>query len=82
MLLLGDILLSPFKGLLAIFEKINEAVQQEQKDNRQEIMLSLRDLYGLLESGKLSEEDFLKKETDLLNKLDELDELDKFDGGN
>lgn len=73
MLFLGKILASPFKGILAIFEKIHQAVEQEQADEATVITRELSDLYLLLESGKISDEEFTKREKALLDMLDKIE---------
>ncbi|EHL30087.1 gas vesicle protein GvpG [Legionella drancourtii] len=76
MLLLGSILMAPVHGLMAIFEKIKEAVDEEKQHDIERIKSELMALYTKLESGELSEADFEKQEKILLDKLDSLEDED------
>ncbi len=73
MLFLGSILTAPFHGLMAIFEKIKEAVDEEKIRDIEMIKHELMELYTELELGKISEADFDKQEKLLLDRLDELE---------
>lgn len=70
---LFDILAAPImlptKGLLFIFEKITEQVNNEILDDSN-IRLQLLELESLLESGQISEEEFYEMEEELLDRLD------------
>jgi hypothetical protein len=76
MLLLGSILMAPVHGLMAIFEKIKEAVDEEKQHDIEHIKSELMALYTKLESGALAEADFEKQEKILLDKLDSLEDED------
>lgn len=77
MLFLGSILAAPFRGLMAIFEEVKNAVDEEKKHDADRIKLELMDLYTQLESGRLSEAEFEAQETVLLDKLDALEGEDE-----
>lgn len=70
---LFDILAAPImlptKGLLFIFDKITEQVNNEILDDSN-IRLQLLELESLLESGQISEEEFYEMEEELLDRLD------------
>jgi len=70
MLLIDDLLLAPFGGLLWIFEKVREAAQEEMDGDADAITEELRQLYLLLEAGTLSESDFDAQEKRLLDRLE------------
>ncbi len=72
MFLLDDILTSPFRGIGRVFREIHQAVLAEVQD-RPSIVQELQQLYMLLETGKISEEEFQQRETALLDRLDELE---------
>ena len=70
---LFDILAAPImlptKGLLFIFDKITEQVNNELLDDSN-IRLQLLELQGLLDSGKITEDEFYEMEEELLDNLD------------
>jgi len=74
--LLDDILLAPLKGVIFIAEQIHAQATEELLDEdgvRQE----LRELYMLLETGKISEAEFEARETALVERLVELEAYKK-----
>lgn len=76
MLLVDDILFSPVKGLSYIFKQIHKAAEDEFL-NEEDITVQLSELYMMLETGKITEEEFDKKESELLNRLDQIEEYKK-----
>ena len=70
MLLIDDLLLAPFSGLLWLFEKVREAAQEEMDGEADAITEELRQLYLSLESGTISEAEFDAQERRLLDRLD------------
>lgn len=74
MLFLGKILASPFNGILWIFNEIKKAAEEEQKGDAGAIKHELSELYILLESGKIAEEEFEQREKILLDELDKLED--------
>ena len=85
MLIADDILLFPFKGLLWVFEEIYNAAEQEIRDQADQITIELQRLYVLLEQGQITEAEFDRRESELLDRLDEiresgsLDETDEYE---
>lgn len=73
MLIIDDILRSPIQGLLWIFREIHNATQQELTHESESITAELSDLYMMLETGKLTEEEFDAQEQVLLDRLDSLE---------
>lgn len=71
MLILDNLLLSP---LLWIFREINEAVQQEKAGEAEAVTRSLSELYMKLDTGAITEEEFVAAETQLLDRLDAIRE--------
>lgn len=71
MLLIDDLLLLPFKGFLGIFQKIHEMAERELNDEAylQEKLLELQLLY---EMGGIDEEEYSRKEAELLARLNAL----------
>jgi hypothetical protein len=76
MLLVDDILFSPIKAINWIFQKIHELAEEELVGEAERIRDNLTDLYMLLETGQITEEEFEQQETALLDRLDALDEED------
>ena len=70
--LLDDILLAPLKGLVFIAEKIHTQAVEELLDE-EGVRQELRELYMLLETGKLAEAEFEKREAALVERLEELE---------
>ena len=73
MLLVDDLLLSPFTSLLWVFKKIHEAVQQEKAGETEAMTRSLSELYMKLETGAITEEEFAAEEKQLLDRLDAIE---------
>ena len=70
--LLDDILLAPLNGVIFLAEKIHAQAMEELLDEdgvRQE----LRDIYMLLETGKMSDAEFEEREAVLVERLEELE---------
>lgn len=72
MFLIDDILLAPIKGLLIICKKIKETAEKEMEDTPEKLKKELLDLQMLLEAGQISEGQYSKKETDILERLNAL----------
>ena len=70
MLLLDDLLLSP---LLWVFNEINEAVQLEKAGEGEAVTRSLSELHMKLETGAITEEEFVAEEKQLLDRLDAIE---------
>lgn len=70
MLLVDDLLLSPFTGLLWVFKEIHKAVQQEQDGEAEAVTRLLSELYMKLETGVITEEEFVAEEEQLLDRLE------------
>ena len=72
MVIIDDILLFPARSLAFIFREIYNAAQQEVANEAESIRIELGELYMMLETGRITEEEFDAKEEDLLQLLDEL----------
>ncbi|MBI5545001.1 MAG: gas vesicle protein GvpG [Deltaproteobacteria bacterium] len=75
MLLIDDLLASPFKGVWWVFKKIHQAAVDELDKRQQQTRGELSELYMQLETGRISEEEFDAKEKELLNRLDQVKSL-------
>jgi hypothetical protein len=82
MLIVDDILLFPVKGINWIFKQIHELAEEELTGEADRIRDNLTDLYMLLETGQITEEEFEQQEKELLDRLDNLQEEDDMIGGN
>jgi len=69
-LLVDDLLLAPLTGLLWVFRKIHEAAQEEMLGEADAITQELRDLYMMLETGRVTEAEFDARERALLDRLE------------
>lgn len=76
MLIVDDILLFPGRSILWIFREVHNAAQQELASEAELIKTELRELYMMLETGRISEEEFDAREKALLDRLDQLEEED------
>jgi len=74
MFLVDDLLFSPVKGLMAIGRHIQETARQSYEDQEKAIVAELTELYRLLESGRIGDDEFNARETDLLDRLEETHE--------
>lgn len=69
MLLIDDILMLPAKGLIGIFKKIHEMVEQELSD-KTDIRKRLTELQLRFELGEITEEEYEREEKELLAQLE------------
>ena len=72
MLVVDDILLFPVTGILSVFRKIRDAAEHEFADQGDAIRTQLGELYMMLETGRITSEEFDAKEKELLDRLDAL----------
>ena len=71
MFLVDDVLLFPMRSLVFLFREIHNAAQQEVANEAETIRIELGELYMMLETGRITEEEFDAKEEELLKLLDE-----------
>ncbi len=82
MLLVDDLLLLPWKGLIGIFKEIQKQADQELGDPGK-LREQLLEAQVLFEVDKITEEEYLKREKTImarLNALEEEEEEEKDDG--
>ena len=72
--LIDDILLAPIKGLAFVARKLQDTAMEEFLDE-DNVRQQLRELYMLLETEKISKEEFDKQEEDLVERLEEIQTL-------
>lgn len=70
MLLVDDILLSPFNGLIWLFKEIQKQAQSELDSEAETVTQALSELYMRLDTGQITEEEFAAEEKILLDRLD------------
>jgi hypothetical protein len=73
-LLIDDVLLCPFKGLLFVFKELAMRAQEELLDDGA-VKQELRETYMLLETGRISEQEFDRRERRLVRRLEEIDRM-------
>jgi hypothetical protein len=73
MLIVDDILLFPINSFLWIFREIHHAAQEELANEAETITAELRDLYMMLETGRIAETEFNDREKKLLDRLEGLE---------
>lgn len=74
MLLVDDLLLAPIRGLVWVIHKIHDAAEEEIAGEADAITAELRDLYMMLETGRITEVEFSDREGTLLDRLDAIQE--------
>ena len=74
MFLVDDILFFPVRSILWIFKEIHHAVEEEQANEADAITAKLSELYMMLETGQMTEEEFEAAEKALLDRLDAIKE--------
>ncbi len=72
MVLVDDVLTLPVRGLLWIFREIHHAAQEELASEGESLTAELSSLYMMLETGKISEEEFAAQEKVLLERLERI----------
>ena len=70
MLIVDDILLVPAHSLMFIFRGIQNAAQQELANEADRIRQELRELYMMLETGRIGEKEFDERERALFDRLE------------
>ena len=73
MLVIDDILLFPVRSIFWIFREIHNAAQHEFSTEAETITAELRELYMMLETGRITEAEFDAREKKLLDRLDEIE---------
>lgn len=76
MFLVDDLLLAPFRGIKFIAESVHDAAQEHIENERQALRDEINDLYMQLEIGEITEEEFERREKEILDRLDELAETE------
>lgn len=77
MLLVDDLLLSPFTSLLWVFREIHEAARREIAGEAEAVTHALSELYMKLETGVITEKEFAAEEKVLLDRLEMIQHSDE-----
>jgi uncharacterized membrane protein len=76
MFLIDDLFLAPFKGIRFVAKAVHDAAQDEIRNRRTALRDELNELYMQLEVGEITEEEFDRREDEVLDALDALDEAE------
>jgi Gas vesicle protein G len=74
MLIIDKLLLSPIFATVWAARQIQKAIEQERVMEPELITAQLSELYMMLETGGITEQEFEAKEKELLDRLDEIQE--------
>ena len=79
MFLIDNVLLAPVSGVMYVFREIQAAAEAEAAKNADALRAQLAELYGMLESGRISSDQFDAKEKELLDQLDGISQVNEGD---
>ena len=74
--ILGLPLVGPIKGIQWLAEKVDDAVKQT-TSNKEKLKSDLLELSMQLELGKITEDEFAKKEKEILAEMNRIDKEEK-----
>jgi ParB-like chromosome segregation protein Spo0J len=74
MFLIDDLVLSPGKAVFFLFQSLAKKAQEELLDDAP-LKQELREIYALLETGQITEEEFAFRESQLLEHLERIAQL-------
>ena len=74
MFIIDKLLLSPIFATVWAARQIQKAIEQERVMEPELITAQLGELYMMLETGRISEQEFQAQEKDLLDRLEEIQE--------
>jgi hypothetical protein len=74
MFLVDDLLLSPGKGLLFVLREIDKRAREELLDD-ESVRQELRESYMLLETGRITEREFERRELRLVGRLEAIERM-------
>lgn len=72
MFIIDDLLMLPIKGFFAMIRKIDEMAREELEDTPEKLKRELLDTQMLFETDQISEEEYQKREKDILERLSKL----------
>lgn len=74
MFLIDQLLLAPAKAVFFVFREIAKRADEESGDD-EAVKQELRELYMSLESGKISEQEFERREQVLIRRLEKIENM-------
>ena len=77
MFLIDDLLLLPARMFMDVVEKIRDMALEELEDTPEKLQRELLDLEMSLETEEITEEEYQKKEKDILERLEALKKEEK-----
>ena len=77
MLIIDKLLLSPISATIWAARQIQKAMEQERVMEPERITAQLGELYMMLETGRISEQEFQAQEKELLDRLEEIQEQER-----
>lgn len=69
MFIIDDLLLLPIKAFFGLFKKIHDLAKEELEDTPEKLKRELLDAQMLFETDEISEEEYQKREKDILKRL-------------
>jgi hypothetical protein len=76
MFLIDDLFLAPFRGIKFVAESVYDAARDEIENERQALRDEMNDLYMQLDTGEITEEEFERREDEILDRLEALEETE------
>ena len=73
MFLIDNLLLLPMTGALSLVHAIESAAQEETAKSADALRAELTELYRMLETGRVSSDEFDAREKELLDRLDTIE---------
>ena len=70
--LIDDILLAPIKGIVWIAEKVRDMALEELEETPEKLQRELLDLQMALETEQITDEEYKKREEDILTRMEAL----------
>lgn len=77
MFLIDDILLAPLKGVVWLGKQVDNVAKKELSDDEQQIKEELMELQLKFELDEIGEEEYDKREKELLERLDAIRKTDE-----
>lgn len=74
MFILDDIFMAPIKGIVFLAEKVKEVADREMVDDENKLKQKLQEAQMLFEMDQISEEEYDKREQNILKRLTALRE--------
>jgi len=69
---IDDILLAPIKGIVWIAEKVRDMALEELEETPEKLQRELLDLQMALETEQITDEEYKKREEDILTRMEAL----------